>query len=231
MILGRGRAPTCRGLTKRNTALRGAGVDPAPTRSAITWRQFLRAQAKGVLAVDFFTVDTVFLKRLYVLFVIEVATRQVHVLGVTAHPVGESVTQQARSLLRGLNDRVGRFRFLVRDRDTKFTAAFDAVLAAEGIEVLRTPVRAPRANAYAERWVGTVRTECLDWLLLVGRGHLEQVLRVYIQHYNRHRPHRALQLEAPERPARLAVVGEGQEGGVLRRDLLGGLLHEYRRAA
>ncbi len=156
-----------------------------------------------MLAVDFFTVDTVFLKRLYVLFVIEVATRQVHVLGVTAHPVGESVTQQARSLLRGLNDRVGRFRFLVRDRDTKFTAAFDAVLAAEGIEVLRTPVRAPRANAYAERWVGTVRTECLDWLLLVGRGHLEQVLRVYIQHYNRHRPHRALQLQAPDRPAQL----------------------------
>jgi putative transposase len=142
------------------TILHRAGVDPAPVRSAVTWRQFLRMQAKGVPAVDFFTVDKVFLKRLYVLFVIEVATRRVHVLGVTAHPVGEWVAQQARNLLMGI-DRAGRFRFLVRDRDTKFTAAFDAVFAGEGIEVLRTPVRAPQANAYAERWVAPFGGSCL----------------------------------------------------------------------
>ena len=168
--------------------LRRAGVDPVPARSARSWRQFLRAQASGVLAVDFFTVDTVFLQQLYVLFVLEIANRRVHVLGVTAHPVGAWVTQQARNLLMGLEDRVGLFRFLVHDRDTKFTAAFDAVFAAEGIRVLRTPVRAPQANAYAERWVGTVRRELLDRMLIFGRRQLVLVLAEYADHYNVHRP-------------------------------------------
>jgi transposase InsO family protein len=172
--------------------LQRAGVDPAPQRTAVSWRLFLRAQAKGVLAVDFFTVDTVFLKRLYVLFVIEVATRRVHALGVTAHPSGEWVAQQARNLLMALEDRVGRFRFLVRDRDTKFTAAFDAVFAAEAIQVLITPVRAPRANAYAERWVGTVRREVLDRMLIFGCRQLRAVLAEYADHYNGHRRHRTL---------------------------------------
>jgi putative transposase len=172
--------------------LQRAGVDPAPTRSAGSWRQFLRAQAAGVLAVDFFTVGTVLLQRLYVLFAIEVATRRVHVLGVTPHPVGEWVAQQARNLLMELGDGAAGFRFVLRDRDTKFTAAFDAGFGAEGIEVLRTPVRAPRANAYAERWVGTVRCEVLDRMLIVGGRQLRLVLTEYTDHYNLHRPHRAL---------------------------------------
>jgi putative transposase len=209
--------------------LQRAGVAPAPARSALTWRQFLRAQAKGVLAVDFFTVDTVLLKRLYVLFVIEVATRRVHVLGVTSHPVGAWVAQQARNLLMGLGDGVGRFRYVIRDRDTKFTAAFDAVFAAEGIEVLRTPVQAPRANAYAERWVGTVRREVLDRMLIFGGRHLVSVLAEYADHYNGHRPHRALGQAAPrgsgEPPAFVPA------GSVVRRDRLGGLIHEYAQAA
>jgi putative transposase len=169
------------------TILHRAGVDPAPARSAISWRQFLRAQAKGVLAVDFFTVDTVFLQRLYVLFVIEVASRRVHVLGVTPHPVGDWVAQQARNLLMALNDGGGRFQFLVRDRDAKFTAAFDAVFVAEAIQVLTTPVRAPRANAYAERWVGAVRREVLDRMLIVGCRQLRWVLAEDADHDNGHR--------------------------------------------
>ena len=120
---------------------------------------------------------------------------------------------------------------MLRDRDAKFTHAFDDVFRSEGGEVLVTPVQAPKANAYAERWVRTVRAECLDWLLTVGRTHLEQVLRVYVEHHNRHRPHRSLGLEVPDRPAELAVVGEDQPGEVRRRNLLGGLLHEYRPAA
>jgi putative transposase len=158
----------------------------------VTWRQFLRAQATGVLAVDFFTVDTVWLQRLYVLFVIEVASRRVHVLGVTPHPDGIWATQQARNLLMGLEERVGRFWLLLRDRDSKFTIAFDGVFVAEGIRVLRTPVWAPRANAYAERWVGTVRREVLDRLLILGCRQLRAVLAEYADHYNGHRPHRAL---------------------------------------
>jgi putative transposase len=209
--------------------LHGAGIDPAPTRSAVSWRQFLRAQAKSVLAVDFFTVDSVLLQRLYVLFVLEVATRRVHVLGVTSHPVGDWVTQQARNLLMELQDRVGRFRFLLRDRDTKFTAAFDAVFTAEGIQVLRTPVRAPRANAYAERWVGTVRREVLDRMLILGCRQLRSVLAEYVDHYNGHRPHRALGLTPPLGPGESAVAVPG--GRVVRRDRLGGLIHEYAQVA
>ena len=209
--------------------LHRAGVEPAPKRSALTWRQFLRAQAKSVLAVDFFTVDTVLLKRLYVLFVIEVASRRIHVLGVTAHPSGEWVAQQARNLFMELAGQVGRFRFLVRDRDTKFTAAFDAVFAAEGVKVLRTLVRAPRANAYAERWVGTVRRELLDRMLIVGCRQLRSVLAEYADHYNGHRPHRALGQAPPLGSAEPPIIpGPGR---VARRDRLGGLIHEYAQAA
>jgi transposase InsO family protein len=148
---------------------------------------------------------------------------------VTPHPVGEWVTQQARNLLMGLGDDGGRFRFVVRDRDTKFTAAFDAVFAAVGIEVLRTPVRAPRANAYAERWVGTVRRECLDRMLVVGRRHLVSVLGEYADHYNGHRPHRALGQAPPLGPGEPMVFVLA--GRVVRWDRLGGLIHEYAQVA
>ena len=174
---------------------------------------------RGVLAVDFFTVDTVLLKRLYVLFVVELGTRQVHVLGVTSQPAGEWVTQQARNLVMRLEDDLDRFRFVIRDRDTKFTAAFDAVFAAESIEVLITPVRAPRANAYADRWVGTVRHELLDRILILGCCQLRSVLTEYADHYNRHRPHRALgqaRLLGPSEPAVVVPAGS-----VARQDRLG----------
>src|SRR5664279_610974 len=146
--------------------LHRAGLDPAPRRTGPTWRQFCRAQAHTILACDFFTVDTVLLRRIYVFFVIEVGTRRVHILGVTRHPTGEWVTQEARNFLLELGERADAFRFLVRDRDTKFTHSFDAVFTSVGIEILRSPPRAPKANAYAERWIGTVRRECLDRLLI-----------------------------------------------------------------
>jgi putative transposase len=211
------------------TMLQRAGVDPAPRRSAVSWRQFLRAQAASVLALDFFTVDTVFLQRVYVLFAIEVATRRVHVLGVTPHPVGEWVAQQARNLVMNLEEDIGRFRFVLRDRDTKFTAAFDAVFAAEGIQMLHTPVRAPRANAYAERWVGTVRREMLDRMLIFGCRQLRSVLAEYTDHYNLHRPHRALGQAPPLGPSQPPAVGPAAT--VVRQDRLGGLIHEYAQVA
>jgi putative transposase len=172
--------------------LKQAGVDPAPRRSGPTWRQFLAVQAHGILATDFFCVDTLLLQRLYVLFVVEHATRRVHLLGITANPTGAWVAPQARNLLINLGDRAAQFTFLIRDRDAKFTAVFDAVFASEVIRILRTPVRASRANAIAERWIGTVRRELLDRMLIVNRRHLQTVLAEYVAHFNDHRPHRAL---------------------------------------
>src|SRR4029453_18683851 len=180
--------------TAIRTTLRRHGLDPAPRRAATTWRAFLRRQAAGIVACDFFTVDTVWLRRLYVLFFMELDTRRVQVAGGTATPKARWVIQQAANLLLVIEELGRRLGFLVRDRDAKFWRGFDDVFGSEGVEVLVTPVQAPNANAYAERWVRTVRAECLDWLLIVGRSHLEQGLRVYVQHYNRHRHHRALGL-------------------------------------
>src|SRR5205823_10190899 len=169
--------------------LRQAGLGPAGERAGLSWPAFLRAQAESMLAVDFFTVETISLQRLYVLFFIELASRRVHLAGCTANPTGAWVTQQARQFAWTLQEQPGRFRFLIRDRDSKFTRDFDAVFASEGIRIVKTPVRAPKANAIAERFVGTVRRECLDWLLITGRRHLAHVLRVYVAHYRgRDRP-------------------------------------------
>jgi putative transposase len=206
-----------------------AGMDPAPRRDGPSWRQFLHAQAQGILATDFFCVDTLLLHRLSVLFVVEHATRRVHLLGITANPNGAWVAQQARNLLMDLGDRAAQFTFLIRDRDTKFTDTFDTVFASEGIRILRTPVRAPRANAIAERWIGTVRRELLDRMLIVNRRHLERVLAEYVTHFNHHRPHRTLDQAAPLRP--LPPHTSPSQLRLRRRDRLGRLIHEYAQVA
>ena len=160
------------------------------------------------------------------MFFIADASRRVWLAGCTRNPSGDWVTQQARNL--GLDFADQRVRFLIRDRDSKYSGAFDEVLRSEGARIVRTPVRAPKANAIAERFVRTVRAECLDWLLIFNRGHLERVLRVYVDHYNRERPHRALELRAPESVERREKIAAGE---IRRRDRLGGLIHEYYRAA
>ncbi len=205
--------------------LHRAGIDPAPTRAAQSWRDFLRAQASGVLACDFFSVDTVALQRLYVLFVIEIGTRRVHLLGVTAHPTGAWVTQVARSLAIDLDDRAANFRFLLRGRDTTFVASFDGVFTSLGLRILHSPPRAPVANSFAQRWVGTVRRECTDRLLIYNQRHLMHVLTDYVRHYNTHRPHRSLD-QRPPHPDPATPPATGPR--VLHRErVLGGLLNEY----
>jgi putative transposase len=228
----------CRNLGVRVSAtsvrriLRRHRIGPAPRRGGPTWTQFLRTQASGLLATDFFTVETVGLTRLYVLFVVEVQRRAVHLVGITAHPTGAWVAQQARNLLMDLDEQAHRFRYLIRDRDAKFTAAFDAAFTAAGINVLKIPPRAPRANAYAERWVRTVRAECLDWTLVLTQRQLHRVLTEYLRHYNTVRPHRSLDLQPPRPACRLTLVDSGTvEAPVQRVDVLGGLIHEYRHAA
>ena len=217
-------ASTIRRILKRHR------IPPAPSRHTDTsWRQFLRTQATSMLAVDFFHVDcAVTLRRLYVLFVLEVGDRSLHVLGVTAHPDDSWTTQQARNLVMDLGEHAGRFRFLVRDRAGQFAASFDAVLVDAGIEVVKIPPRCPRANCFAERFVLTVRTELTDRMLIFGERHLRTVVATYAVHYNGHRPHRALQLRPP-RPE--APVPEPVHGRIRRRPVLGGLINQYESAA
>ncbi|HEY8776679.1 MAG TPA: integrase core domain-containing protein [Gaiellaceae bacterium] len=203
-----------------------AGLGPAPRRGGPSWREFLRSQATSIIACDFFTVETILLRRFYVLFFIAHASRRVWVAGCTRNPTGEWVTQQARNLGLDFSDR--DVRFLIRDRDGKYSGPFDEVFRRDGIQIVKTPVRAPKANAIAERFVRTVRSECLDWLLILNRRHLEYVLRVYTDHYDGQRPHRALDLRPPQAPS---VSERPACGAIHRRDRLGGLIHEYYLAA
>ena len=219
----------CSHLTVRNV-LRRHGLLPAPRRSQRSWQEFVRQHADQLLAVDFFTVETVWLTRLYVLFFIELGTRRVHLAGCTAKPGGDWVVQQARNLAWRLQEAELSASILLRDRDSKFSAAFDEVLRSEGVRVIRLPFRAPRANAFAERWVGTVRRELLDHLLIFGAGHLETVLREFLRHYHQARPHQGLGQRPPD-PPEVYPQPEALPNPIVRLDRLGGLIHEYARAA
>jgi putative transposase len=214
------------------SVLAEAGIPSAPQRDRQCWRSFLHQQGESMLACDFLTVDTVWLRRLYVLVFLSIGSRRVEYLACTSNPDTTWMLQQARNLLMDLDDRGRQVRFLLHDRDSKFAAAFDAVFTGEGIRIVRTPVRAPNANAHVERWVGSVRRECLDRLLIVGRRQLEHVLPVYVRHYNCGRPHRALDLQPPDPTAVASARGDPSAPltGVHRLDLLGGLIHEYELA-
>ncbi len=212
--------------TSVRNVLRRHHLRPAPRTSGPSWPQFLRSQAGGALACDFFHVDTIMLRRLYVLFFIDLQRRKVFLAGVTAHPAAAWVTQQARNLAMTLDDQGRAVRLLVRDRDAKFVGPFDEVMMSLGARVLKTPVRSPRANAFAERFVRTARAECLDWVLVRGERHLDRVLREFVGHYNHERPHRGIDLEVPV-PHPTAQRFQSGDGV----DRLGGLLHEYRLVA
>jgi transposase InsO family protein len=213
--------------------LHAAGIDPAPRRSGPSWRQFLRAQAAGIVAVDFLHVDTVFLRRLYVLVFIEHGSRRMHIGGVTASPTGEWTVQQARKLALGFGQRFEDVKFLIRDRGPNFTASFYAVFQVAGTRVLRTAVQAPRMNAICERLVGTLRRELLERMLILGEAHLRTVLAEYQVHYNTARPHQGIGQRVPVGEydgALLTVAYLGRER-IHRRAVLGGLINEYSRAA
>ncbi|MGH2578742.1 MAG: integrase core domain-containing protein, partial [Actinomycetota bacterium] len=211
------------GATTIRTILRRAGIGPAPRRDGPSWSEFLRSQADGILACDFFCVETVFLKTLYVLFFIEVGSRRIRIEGVTRNPDAAWVTQQARNL--PVEGGLENVRFLIRDRDCKYTASFDEVFRTEGARVIKTPVRAPKANAFAERFVRTVRAEVLDQVLVIGRRHLLRLLQAYETHFNSHRPHRGIGLAAPDvcgiSPTSVPV------DRIERRRVVGGLINEY----
>ena len=213
------------GTTTIRSLLRRTRLGPAPRRSGPSWTEFLRAQAGGIIACDFFAVETAWLRTLYVLVFIELGSRRIHLTGSTAQPDSAWVAQQARNLAMDLDDRRTPVRFLIRDRDTTFSRAFDDVLRSERARVILTPIRAPNANAYAERVIETIRAECLDWSLILGRRHLDRTLRTYADHYNRGRPHRGIALATPIAAARDPLPAHPRDAR--RRDLLGGLIHEY----
>jgi putative transposase len=214
------------GATTIRSILRRSRLGPAPRRHGPSWREFLHAQAQGIVACDFFTVETAWLRTLFVLFFVEHGSRRVHLAGVTTNPDGAWMRQQARNL--AIEERLVKVRYLLHDRDAKFSGPFDALIRAEGVRVIKTPVRAPKANAVAERWVRTVRNECLDHVLVFGRRHLEQILRGYVAHFNAERPHRSLALDPP---AGAPEARGSPPAEIVRRDVVGGLIHEYYAAA
>jgi putative transposase len=205
--------------------LKKVGIDPAPNRTSESWTTFLRAQAAGIVACDFFTIDTVMLRRYYVLFFIELDTRRVHIAGITTNPTGAWTTQAARNFMMGFEQTI---RFLIRDGAGQFIAAFDHVFRSDGATIIRTPPYTPVANAYAERWVGTVRRELLDRTLVWNRGQLERLLRAFVEHYNRHRPHRSLEQRAPD-TAEVVAYRSGRP--IRRHPRCSGLINECRQAA
>ena len=212
--------------------LRAAGIDPAPRRNSPTWRQFLHAQAAGILAVDFLHVDTVALTRLYVLVFIEHGTRRMHIGGITAHPTGDWTVQQARNLALDLGDRSADFRFLIRDRGSNFTASFDAVFQATETTILRTAVQAPRMNAICERLIGTLRRELLDRTLILNQVHLRAILAEYQEHYNTARPHQGLHQRVPSAdPGPRVTAADPGTWQMRRKPVLSGLINEYEEAA
>ena len=209
--------------------LKKAGIDPAPRRSGLAWSQFLRSQAEAILACDFFTADLLDGTQAYVLAVIEHATRRIRVLGVTLHPTGEWTAQQARNLIMDLDDQAHRVKFMIRDRGSNYTAAFDAVLADAGIRTVLCNVATPRMNAIAERWIGGCRRELLDHTLVWNLAHLRRILCQYEIHHNRHRPHRSLNGAAPLKPLPEPVNLEQYH--IRRQTRVGGLINEYRLVA
>jgi transposase InsO family protein len=218
--------------TSVRTILIGHGLPPAAQREELSWRDFLRQHAAATLACDFFTLETAWLRRIYVLFFLSLESRRIEFIACTPNPTWAWTAQQARNLLMATDERQQPPRFLLHDRDATFRGGFDHVFESEGIAVIRTPIQAPNANAHAERWVGSVR-ECLDRLLIFSRRQLEHVLRVYADHYNRHRPHRSLALRPPPEQANKGPtpLRAPPLPPLTRRDLLGGLIHEYEHAA
>jgi transposase InsO family protein len=209
--------------------LKNAGIDPAPRRTGLAWSQFLRSQAEAILACDFFTADLLDGTQAYVLGMIEHATRRIRILGVTLHPTGEWTAQQARNLIMDLGDQAGRVKFMIRDRGSNFTTAFDAVLADAGIRTVLCSIRTPRMNAIIERWIGGCRRELLERTLIWNQSHLRQVLRQYETHHNQHRPHRSLHGAAPLKPLPKPVDLDLYR--IRKQAQVGGMINEYRLVA